>query len=199
MNKPITNGRVTRWLLLLQEFNITVLDRPSRENLVTDFLSHIQHDDSDNLVDDIFPDEHLFAISVQTPWFADIANYLASGRLPNHLKPHEKRQIVVQSANYSWVGNDIFHTSPDLIIRRCVQEDEMEYILRACHNGPCDGHFSDKCTAYKILHSGYYWPSIFKDAAKYVKGCDSCQRMGRPTSADEMPLQPKVMIEPFEK
>jgi hypothetical protein len=26
MNKPITNRRVTRWLLLLQEFNITVLD-----------------------------------------------------------------------------------------------------------------------------------------------------------------------------
>jgi hypothetical protein len=26
MNKPITNGRVTRWLLLLQEFNVSVLD-----------------------------------------------------------------------------------------------------------------------------------------------------------------------------
>ena len=51
----------------------------------------------------------------------------------------------------------------------------------------------------KYLHSGYYWPSIFKDAAKYVKGCDSCQRMGRPTSSDQMPLQPQVMIEPFEK
>jgi hypothetical protein len=25
MNKPITNGRVTRWLLLLQEFDITML------------------------------------------------------------------------------------------------------------------------------------------------------------------------------
>ena len=30
MNKPITNGRITRWLLLMQEFNITVLDRPGR-------------------------------------------------------------------------------------------------------------------------------------------------------------------------
>ena len=26
MNKPITNGRVTLWLLLLQQFNITVID-----------------------------------------------------------------------------------------------------------------------------------------------------------------------------
>jgi hypothetical protein len=39
MNKPITNGRVTRWLLLLQEFNITVLDQPGKDNVVDDFLS----------------------------------------------------------------------------------------------------------------------------------------------------------------
>ena len=31
MNKPITNSRVTRWLLLLQEFNITVIDRPGKK------------------------------------------------------------------------------------------------------------------------------------------------------------------------
>ena len=34
MNKPVTNARVTRWLLLLQEFNITIIDRPRRDNLV---------------------------------------------------------------------------------------------------------------------------------------------------------------------
>jgi hypothetical protein len=29
-------------------------------------------------------------------------------------------KIIIQSANYSWVGHDIFRTGPDLIIRRCV-------------------------------------------------------------------------------
>lgn len=38
MNKPITNGRITRWMLLLQEFNITILHRPGRENTVSAFL-----------------------------------------------------------------------------------------------------------------------------------------------------------------
>ena len=41
MNKPITDGRITRWLLLLQEFNITIIDRPRRDNLAADFLSHL--------------------------------------------------------------------------------------------------------------------------------------------------------------
>ena len=75
----------------------------------------------------------------------------------------------------------------------------MTYILHACHDGPCGGNFSDKQKAYKVLHSGYYWPIIFKDVAKYVKGHDNFQRMGRPTSFDQIPLQPQVMIEPFEK
>ena len=84
MNKPITNGRVTRWLILLQEFNITVIERLGKENLVAYFLSCIQHAEDTKLVDDTFPDEHLFAVSVQTPWFADISNYLATGKIPNH-------------------------------------------------------------------------------------------------------------------
>ena len=129
MNKPITNGRVTRWLLILQEFNITVIDRPGKENLVADFLSRIPHDSDTKPIDDTFPNEHLFVVSNQTPWFASIANYLATGKVTHHLAPYEKRCIIVQSSNYSWVDNDLFHTSPDLIIIRCVWEYEMTNIL----------------------------------------------------------------------
>jgi hypothetical protein len=199
MNKPITNGRVTRWLLLLQECNITVLDRPGKDNVVVDFLSQIKNEDDGILIDDSFPDKHLFSLSVNTPWFADMANYLATRKLPSDLSPHEKRKINTHSANYSWVGHDIFCTGPDLIIHRCVREEEIPEILRSCHDGPCGGHFSNKRTTYKVLHPGYYWPSIFKDATKYVRSYDSFQRIGRPTSSDKIPLQTQVMIEPFEK
>ena len=37
MNKPVTNARVTRWLLLLKEFDITIIDKPGKENVVADF------------------------------------------------------------------------------------------------------------------------------------------------------------------
>jgi hypothetical protein len=199
MNKPITNGRVTRWLLLLQEFNITVLDRHRKYNVVVDFLSRIKNEDDYIPIDDSFPDEHIFSLSVNTPCFVDMENYLATRKLPSHLSPHEKQKIITQSANYSWVGHERFRTGPDLIIRICVQEDEVIEILRSCHDGPCSGHFYDKRTTYKVLHSGYYWPRIFKYAAKYVRSCDSFQRIGRPMLADEIPLHSQVMIEPFEK
>ena len=90
MNKPITSGRVTRWLLLLQEFNITMIDKLGKENLVADFLSRLTHNDDNVPVDDTFPDEHLFVVSVKIPWFADIANYLVTGKVPTHLPSYEK-------------------------------------------------------------------------------------------------------------
>ena len=40
-NKTVTNGKVKRWLILLQEFDITIRERPGKENPVADFLSII--------------------------------------------------------------------------------------------------------------------------------------------------------------
>ena len=85
------------------------------------------------------------------------------------------------------------------MIRRCVREEEMFDILKACHYEPCGGHFADKRTTYKILSLGNYWPSIFKDAKEYVRRCDNCQRVGKPAPLNEIPLQTQVLIEPFEK
>eukprot|EP00253_Pinus_taeda_P032641 PITA_32641 len=94
MNKPVTNGRVTRWLLQSQEFNITVLDRPGKQNTVANFLSRIQNTKEDSPVEDKFPDEYLFAVTTKTPWYADIANYLVTGKLPPHLFPSERRKMM---------------------------------------------------------------------------------------------------------
>jgi hypothetical protein len=90
MNKLITNGKITRCLLILQEFNITILDRPGRENVVAYFISRIHNEGELVLVNDNFHDENIFAISIESPWFVDITNYLATGKLHQHLSPKEK-------------------------------------------------------------------------------------------------------------
>jgi hypothetical protein len=66
-NKPITNGRVTRWLLILHEFDITIKERPGKENLITDFLSHIPKTNDSLTVEDQFPYENLFVITTNPP------------------------------------------------------------------------------------------------------------------------------------
>jgi hypothetical protein len=91
MNKPVTNSRITRWLLLLQEFNITIVDSPGKENLVAHFLSQIHNNDENAPIDNSFPDEHLFFVSTNIMWFVDIANYLATRKFPQHFSPREKQ------------------------------------------------------------------------------------------------------------
>ncbi|GJY85297.1 reverse transcriptase domain-containing protein [Tanacetum coccineum] len=54
--------------------------------------------------------------------------------------------------------------------------------------GPTGGHYGADITARKIFESGFYWPTIFKDAEKYVQGCDACQRAGNTSSRNQMPL-----------
>lgn len=44
-------------------------------------------------VDDQFPDEHLFVVAVKTTWYAEVANYLAMGKLPKHLTPREMNRL----------------------------------------------------------------------------------------------------------
>nr|GFA43683.1 reverse transcriptase domain-containing protein [Tanacetum cinerariifolium] len=68
-------------------------------------------------------------------------------------------------------------TCADYIIRRCVAGKEAIDILNACHSGPTGGHYGAKYTANNVFDSGFYWPSIYKDAFELVKRCDSCQRI----------------------
>nr|GFB99566.1 reverse transcriptase domain-containing protein [Tanacetum cinerariifolium] len=60
-------------------------------------------------------------------------------------------------------------------------------ILKSCHNGPTGGHYGASYTTKKVFDSGFYWPSIYKDAFEFVKHCDSCQRQGKVSQRDEMP------------
>eukprot|EP00253_Pinus_taeda_P029412 PITA_29412 len=188
MNKPITNGRITHWLLLLQEFHITIADKPGKDNVVSDFLSRLTIDDICTPNEDTFPNEYLFSISIYSPWYADIANYLAAGKFPQYLSSKEKKKIIQQSATYTWIDGNLYHTGPNFHIKHCVREDEVFDILKAFHEVPCGGHFVGKWIRYKVLSTGYYWLTIFQDAKKFVKGCDSSQRMGQPVESDEMSL-----------
>ena len=67
MNKPITLRCITRWLLLLQEFDITIVDKPGKDNVVVDFLSRMDNNDECTPIEDSFPDENIFAISTNPP------------------------------------------------------------------------------------------------------------------------------------
>eukprot|EP00253_Pinus_taeda_P001485 PITA_01485 len=137
MNKPDVNARIIRWLLLLQKFDLTIIDKPGKENVVVDFLSRVNLPaGEEEMVDDQMPDQNLFSISLLSPWFADIANYFVSTQFPPHLSSKEKRMIVRKSAPFTWFGGNLFKLGPYQILRRCVREEEVFEILLTYHDGP---------------------------------------------------------------
>ncbi|RVW79400.1 Retrovirus-related Pol polyprotein from transposon 17.6 [Vitis vinifera] len=96
---------------------------------------------------------------------------------------------------YYWEEPFLFKYCADQIIRKCVPEDEQQGILNHCHENACGGHFASQKTAMKVLQSGFTWPSLFKDAHIMCRSCDRCQRLGKLTKRNQMPMNPILIVE----
>ncbi|XP_042459089.1 uncharacterized protein LOC122042829 [Zingiber officinale] len=60
------------------------------------------------------------------------------------------------------------------------------------------GHLGSSKMIAKILQAGFYWPTLFKDAKKFVQSCDQCQRTGNITRRNETPLNYILEVELFD-
>ena len=73
MEKKDAKPRLIRWVLLLQEFDLQIVDRKGEDNPVADNLSRMEDIPHDPIpVNDSFPDEQLAVVKVQShsdPWF----------------------------------------------------------------------------------------------------------------------------------
>nr|GFA80728.1 reverse transcriptase domain-containing protein [Tanacetum cinerariifolium] len=79
----------------------------------------------------------------------------------------------------------------------CVHGQEAINILKACHYGPTERHHGLIYTAKKVFDSGFYWPTIYRDAQDLVKTCDVCQRQGKISQRDEIPQNSIQICEIF--
>ncbi|GKA14199.1 reverse transcriptase domain-containing protein [Tanacetum coccineum] len=89
--------------------------------------------------------------------------------------------------HYFWDDPYLFKICKDQVIKRCDSGQEAIDILIACHSGPIGGHYGANYTAKKVFDSGFYWPTIYRDAHDLVTRCDTCQRQGKISQRDEMP------------
>ena len=99
---------------------------------------------------------------------------------------------------YIWDDPLPFRRGADQIIRRCVPKIEQTEILDKCHASQYGGHFVEDRTTQKILQSGFYWPTLFKDSSEWVRHCDKCQIMGNINRRNEMSLQGVLVVQIFD-
>ena len=161
LSKQDTKPRLTRWILLCQEFNLTIKDNKGVENVVADHLSRlVLETTSEGLpIGDTFPDEQLFTL-VNCPWNADIVNYLVTGQIPPQWTSQQNRKFLVDIKKYYFDDPYLFKYCLDQLMRRCVSNDNQIGILTFCHSEACGGHFSSRKTADKIMQVSFYWPTL---------------------------------------
>ncbi|GJX44707.1 reverse transcriptase domain-containing protein [Tanacetum coccineum] len=124
---------------------------------------------------------------LRTPWFADFANYHVGNFIVKGMSSQQKNKFFKDVKHYFWDDPYLFKICADQVIRRCVAGQEVVDILTACHSGPTGGHYDANYTAKKVFDSGFYWPTIYRDAHDLVTRCDTCQRQGKISQRYEMP------------
>ncbi|GJT34089.1 reverse transcriptase domain-containing protein [Tanacetum coccineum] len=115
-NKKDAKARLLRWILLLQEFDFSVIDTKGAENYAADHLSRLENP-YENVFDpkeitETFPLETLNVVTSHddqnTSWFADFANYHVGNFLVKGMTSQQKKKFFKDVKHY--VGDPIsFH------------------------------------------------------------------------------------------
>nr|GFA54849.1 reverse transcriptase domain-containing protein [Tanacetum cinerariifolium] len=181
------------------EFDFKVIDTKGAENYAADHLSRLENPYENVFnpkeINETFPLKSLKKIAHQdqsTPWFADFANYHAGKFIIKGMTTHQKQKFFKDARHYFWDDPYLFRTCLDQIIRRCVAGKEAIDILKACHSGPTGGHYGANYTAKKVFDSGFYWPTIYKDAFELVKRCDSYLRQERTKKLHDAKIKNRI-------
>ncbi|KAL3701345.1 hypothetical protein R1sor_019367 [Riccia sorocarpa] len=148
LNKVHITGRIARWLLLLQEFDFTVVYKLGKINILADQLSRIEMRREIEHEDDSFPDEYLRNINMEKPdtyvssrdetddsrggetyegllkggWQTPMRYLLTKGSLPEDTPYHIKKKMAQKNAQYTLIEGELYKQGIDQVLRRCVNE-----------------------------------------------------------------------------
>ncbi|GFS38896.1 hypothetical protein Acr_00g0060030 [Actinidia rufa] len=122
-------------------------------------------------------------------WLDEIIAYLQEGILPRDKL--QARRLQYRSARFCIFKGRLYKRSFLGPLLRCLQPEEAKYVLREIHEGICGNHSGARSLAKKTIRQGYFWPTIERDAAAYIKKCDKCQRfapVGRLPHTEMVPM-----------
>ncbi|GKF16968.1 reverse transcriptase domain-containing protein, partial [Tanacetum coccineum] len=122
-------------------------------------------------------------------WMTPIHEYLTNKTLPAERK--KARAIKRKSQRFAIINGTLYKKSFLGPWLRCVGPSQANYVLREIHEGSCSMHAGTRSVVAKALRTGYYWPTMHKDARELIKACQECQ-MHKP-----VPRNPQERLNPI--
>lgn len=201
MNLRSPSGRLARWALQLQPYNLLVKYTPGRTNVVADTLSRPPCCDEKAVCS-------LCIITVDMPvrGAAEVRREQQKDsdvrKILDAFEGERRDEDFVRWTNRGYVLNNgvLYRYNPDVEAEEAqlvVPEHERQMILAEHHDAPAAGHYGVEGTIQRISQR-YYWPGMRRYITDYVKSCAACQRYKADNMKPAGLLQTPVMQQRFE-
>ena len=182
------NARPTRWILAIQDYNITMEHCPGKDNVAEDVLSR-QHPEKN------WKKKEKDTIQI----YINALKYECSKELENNLKNLQQFQRedtrINQSIQSLDEGGILYQKTTQGEERICLPINTLKMLIWECHIAY--GHTgADK--NYKIIKEHFYYPHMAKIIRQILSTCDSCQRNKATTVANatiQESVQPEEPLE----
>jgi len=136
-------------------------------------------------------------VGPNSPWYQYFYTYLHDHVFPPNLLRNQRKNFIQCASRFTLLGGTIYCRGYDGTLLRCLDLVEANLAVKDVHEGICGAHTSGMVLAKKLLRTGYYWPTMEKDACEYVRKCIACQKHGDLIHAPSQSLQPITTPWPF--
>ena len=172
-------GRLARWALQLQPYNLTIRYTPGKANALADLLSRPQCDLETRPACPVctihvgLPTQGARTLreeQLQVPEVKKIIEDLTSTN-PEVFQPWSAKGYVLNQGVLYHYAQDGDEEDAQLV----VPTQDRPRVLREYHDAPTAGHYGIARTLQKIT-ARYFWPGMRRYVTDYLKTCLECQR-----------------------
>lgn len=201
MNLKSPTGRLARWALQLQAYNLDINYQPGKLNTVADALSRPPCcEDSSACA--------LSAVEIDMPTRSSKEireEQIKDNKIKKIIDALEEangNEEAVYWSNKGYLMNNgmLYRLHPDTEVddaQLVVPCHEWQNVLGAYHDDPLAGHYGAERTFKKIANR-YYWSGMRRYIASYVRNCLECQRYKPSNQKPAGLLQTTSMSQRFE-
>nr|XP_009780783.1 PREDICTED: uncharacterized protein LOC104229782 [Nicotiana sylvestris] len=138
-----------------------------------DQIARAQNTEADGLAKLVVATRNINKENVVTLLHSAI-DQVEDGTLPQDKKEAKKHRI--QAARYILVNCHLYKRTFGGPLAKCLGPNQIRQVLEEVHEGHCGAHTSNRALVLCLVRAGYYWPTMKKEVADYVRKCEQCQK-----------------------